>query len=199
MSASSRVPVPPGPSWLTAPTPSTAARRSLPRGRPVTAPMSATGTLITSGLAATPGETTRSTRTGRHSSSKPPCGSSCCSASLRPATLTGPPRPSKGCKCATQVATRAHGVRRRQAASWMPGNGTTALRGVRMPDELEQIAGAARLGRRGRAGRGLPRPEPNGLALGDLPGVEQVELDFPDDAGDAGLAWFPGGEVAGFP
>jgi predicted nucleotide-binding protein len=39
----------------------------------------------------------------------------------------------------------------------------------------------------------------NGLALGDLPGVEQVELDFPDDAGDAGLAWFPGGEVAGFP
>ena len=39
----------------------------------------------------------------------------------------------------------------------------------------------------------------NGLALGDLPGIEQVELDFPDDAGDAGLAWFPGGEVAGFP
>ena len=37
---------------------------------------------------------------------------------------------------------------------------------------------------------------PNGLALGDLPGVEQVELDFPDDAG---LAWLPGGEVAGFP
>ncbi len=39
----------------------------------------------------------------------------------------------------------------------------------------------------------------NGLALGDLPGVEQVELDFPHDVGDAGLAWFPGGEVAGFP
>ena len=39
---------------------------------------------------------------------------------------------------------------------------------------------------------------PNGLALGGLPGVEQVELDFPHDAGDAGLVWFPGGEVAGF-
>lgn len=38
----------------------------------------------------------------------------------------------------------------------------------------------------------------NGLALGGLPGVEQVELDFPHDAGDAGLVWFPGGEVAGF-
>ena len=40
---------------------------------------------------------------------------------------------------------------------------------------------------------------PNGLALGDLPGVEQVELDFPDDVGDAGLAGLAGGEVAGFP
>jgi hypothetical protein len=39
----------------------------------------------------------------------------------------------------------------------------------------------------------------NGLALDDLPGVEQVELDFPYDVGDAGLAGFPGGEVAGFP
>ena len=39
---------------------------------------------------------------------------------------------------------------------------------------------------------------PNGLALGDLPGAEQVELDFPHDAGDAGLARFPGREVAGF-
>ena len=46
---------------------------------------------------------------------------------------------------------------------------------------------------------GGPGTKRNGLALGDLPGVEQVELDFPDDAGDAGLAWFPGGEVAGFP
>ena len=40
--------------------------------------------------------------------------------------------------------------------------------------------------------------ETNGVALGDLPGVEQVELDFPHDVGDAGLARFPGGEVAGF-
>ena len=39
---------------------------------------------------------------------------------------------------------------------------------------------------------------PNGLALGDLPWIEQVELDFPHDVGDAGLAGFPGGEVAGF-
>ena len=39
---------------------------------------------------------------------------------------------------------------------------------------------------------------PNGLALGDLPGVEQVELDFPDDVGDAGLAGLAGGEVPGF-
>ena len=42
------------------------------------------------------------------------------------------------------------------------------------------------------------RSRPNGVALGDLPGVEQVELDFPHDVGDAGLAWFPGGEVTGF-
>ena len=37
------------------------------------------------------------------------------------------------------------------------------------------------------------------LLLGYLPGVEQVELDFPHDIGDAGLAGFAGGEVAGFP
>jgi hypothetical protein len=35
------------------------------------------------------------------------------------------------------------------------------------------------------------------LLLGDLPGVEQVELDSPYDVGDAGLAGFSGGEVAG--
>jgi hypothetical protein len=35
------------------------------------------------------------------------------------------------------------------------------------------------------------------LLLGDLPGVEQVELDPAGDADDAGLAGFPGGEVAG--
>jgi hypothetical protein len=39
--------------------------------------------------------------------------------------------------------------------------------------------------------------EPNGIALGDLPGVEQVELDSAGDAGDGGLARFPGREVAG--
>jgi hypothetical protein len=38
----------------------------------------------------------------------------------------------------------------------------------------------------------------NGLALGDLPGLEQVELDAAGDGGDAGLAGLPGGEVAGF-
>jgi hypothetical protein len=35
------------------------------------------------------------------------------------------------------------------------------------------------------------------LLLGYLPGVEQVELDSPYDVGDAGLAGFSGGEVAG--
>jgi hypothetical protein len=40
-------------------------------------------------------------------------------------------------------------------------------------------------------------PGANGLALGDLPGVEQVELDFPHDVGDAGLAGLASGEVAG--
>ena len=35
------------------------------------------------------------------------------------------------------------------------------------------------------------------MLLGDLPGVEQVELDPAGDADDAGLAGFPGGEVAG--
>jgi hypothetical protein len=35
------------------------------------------------------------------------------------------------------------------------------------------------------------------LLLGDLPGVEQVELDFSGDVGDAGLAGLAGGEVVG--
>ena len=35
------------------------------------------------------------------------------------------------------------------------------------------------------------------LLLGDLPWVEQVELDSPHDVGDAGLAGLAGGEVAG--
>ena len=39
---------------------------------------------------------------------------------------------------------------------------------------------------------------PMALLLGDLPGVEQVKLDFPGDVGDAGLAGLAGGEVAGF-
>ncbi len=42
------------------------------------------------------------------------------------------------------------------------------------------------------------RPKPNGVALGDLPWAEQVELDSAGDAGDAGLAGLAGGEVAGF-
>ena len=40
---------------------------------------------------------------------------------------------------------------------------------------------------------------PMSLLLGDMPWVEQVELDSPHDIGDAGLARLPGGEVAGFP
>lgn len=36
------------------------------------------------------------------------------------------------------------------------------------------------------------------LLLGDLPGIEQVELDPPGNSGDAGLAGFSGGEAAGF-
>jgi hypothetical protein len=53
----------------------------------------------------------------------------------------------------------------------MPGNETAALRRVGMPDELKQIVGAASLGRRGRAGRGLPRPEPGAGSAG--PGAAQ--------------------------
>src|ERR1039457_6345520 len=49
------------------------------------------------------------------------------------------------------------------------------------------------------AARHRPGAPGNGLALGDLPGVEQVELDFPHDVGYAGLALFPCREVAGFP
>src|ERR1035437_2585349 len=41
-------------------------------------------------------------------------------------------------------------------------------------------------------------PRPNGLALSDHVRAEQVELDFPDDVGDAGLAGLAGREVAGF-
>ncbi|MGB6577744.1 MAG: hypothetical protein WBF34_07475 [Streptosporangiaceae bacterium] len=40
--------------------------------------------------------------------------------------------------------------------------------------------------------------EANGIALGDLPWAEQVELDSAGDAGDAGLAGLAGGEVPGF-
>src|SRR6266702_5985138 len=43
-----------------------------------------------------------------------------------------------------------------------------------------------------------PAREPNGLALSDHVRAEQVELDFPDDVGDARLAGLAGGEVAGF-
>ena len=47
--------------------------------------------------------------------------------------------------------------------------------------------------------RHLPRPDgANGLALSDHMRAEQVELDFPDDVGDAGLAGLAGREVAGF-
>ena len=35
------------------------------------------------------------------------------------------------------------------------------------------------------------------LLLGDLPGIQQVELDASGDVGDAGLAGFARGEVAG--
>src|SRR5487761_1153513 len=38
----------------------------------------------------------------------------------------------------------------------------------------------------------------NVLALSDHVRAEQVELDFPDDVGDARLAGLAGGEVAGF-
>src|SRR5215831_10601011 len=37
----------------------------------------------------------------------------------------------------------------------------------------------------------------NGVALGDLPGVEQVEFDAAGDLGDAGLAGFARREVSG--
>jgi hypothetical protein len=39
----------------------------------------------------------------------------------------------------------------------------------------------------------------NGLALSDHVRAEQVELDFPDDVGDARLTGLAGREVAGFP
>jgi hypothetical protein len=39
---------------------------------------------------------------------------------------------------------------------------------------------------------------PNGLALGDHPGFEQVELDVAFHVGDGRLAGPAGGEVAGF-
>ncbi len=36
------------------------------------------------------------------------------------------------------------------------------------------------------------------MPLGNLPGIEQVELDSPGDVADAGLAGLAGREVAGF-
>src|SRR2546429_539894 len=46
--------------------------------------------------------------------------------------------------------------------------------------------------------RSWARP-PNGLALSHHVRAEQVELDFPDDVGDARLTGLAGREVAGFP
>ena len=44
----------------------------------------------------------------------------------------------------------------------------------------------------------LPAGGSMSLLLGDLPGIELVELDSAGDVGDAGLAELAGGEVAGF-
>jgi hypothetical protein len=38
---------------------------------------------------------------------------------------------------------------------------------------------------------------PNGVALGDLPGIEQVELDPAGNSGTAGLVGLAGGKVSG--
>src|SRR5262245_28791394 len=46
-------------------------------------------------------------------------------------------------------------------------------------------------------GRRLRPERAMALLLGDLPGVERVELDPAGDAGHAGLAGLAGGEVAG--
>jgi len=47
-------------------------------------------------------------------------------------------------------------------------------------------------------GSAAPAWRPNGLALSDHVRAEQVELDLPDDVGDAGFTGLAGGEVAGF-
>jgi hypothetical protein len=48
------------------------------------------------------------------------------------------------------------------------------------------------------SGPRLRGPGPMALPLGDLPWIEQVELDSAGDVGNAGLARLAGGEVAGF-
>ena len=68
-------------------------------------PTSLTGTPTTSGPAATHGGIIHSTRTGSPSSSRPPCGSSCFSAFPRPATPTGPWKPSRSCESGTRAST----------------------------------------------------------------------------------------------
>ncbi len=170
-STSSRPRARPGPSWLTAPTPSTGARRSPPRGRPATAPRSAYRHADNPGLSATRGEPARCIPTPRHSSSKPACDNSYSSASPRPAIRTGLPRLSGGCENATRVSTRASGIRRRQAASWTPGTRTTALRRERMPDEPDRSLAPPGWDGAGAPGGASPRPEPGAGSAG--PGAAQ--------------------------
>ena len=63
-------------------------------------------------------------------------------------------------------------------------------------ERLHYPPGRTRPVRRRPAGMG---PVPNGLALSDHVRGEQVELDFPDDVGNARLTGLAGREVAGFP
>src|SRR5882757_7774793 len=75
---------------------------------------------------------------------------------------------------------------------------TAALNAIRA---VACRAGATPSGTRVRVARAEccgPGHTPMALLLGDMPGLEQVELDAPGDDRDGGLAWFAGGEVAGF-
>jgi hypothetical protein len=106
-------------------------------------------------------------------------------------------RPSKGCEYATRVSTRAHGVRRRQAASWMPGTRATALRWDRVPDELDRS-----LALRGWDGLVLLLPVGFVQRILDIPEVAAVHrvraglMEGPDQPQTCLLQHPPGGGVS---
>jgi len=137
----------------------------------------------------------------------------------QPANKLGPRRLRSRCTASTGGKRRPAGGSRRR---WTPRSATGLPRSTAATSSSSTLAGqgagAMWRGRRtgiassstwprrpGRQSRNSTAaswhasgPGPNGLALSDHVRAEQVELDFPDDVGDARLTGLAGREVAGF-